>query len=54
MNPNFLNFSYIMRIVLVATIMFIGAKMLITILDSNMTKTIQERNTRMERLINEM
>ena len=54
MNPNFLNFSYIMRIVLVAVIMFIGAKMLVTILDSNMTKTIQERNARMERIINGM
>ena len=54
MNPNFLNFSELMRVALSAIIILIGAKMLVAVLDSNMMKTIEERNARMERIINGM
>tara|TARA_A100001234_G_scaffold210131_1_gene209590 strand:+ start:1022 stop:1153 length:132 start_codon:yes stop_codon:yes gene_type:complete len=43
-----------MRIVLAGIVVIVGANMLVSILNSNMMKTIEERNTRMEKLINEM
>lgn len=51
---DFLNGLWSMRIVLAAIVVIVGANMLVSILNSNMMKTIEERNTRMEKLINEM